>query len=205
MAARRGWRQEEEGVIEAAPEAAALSCTYCSGVIEGAFDWAARSAHPQRPPCQQRRVGGVHRGACARSCRSPAPRSCRGCAGRLAPPAAAPSRRGPGSRCTSGAPSLHQRSAPRRIARPPVPARRAGRCIGQRLEAGEVFARQAVAGAVGQRQVEAPARQVHAQVLPEVDQLQRAADGVALRQRVGVVHAVQVQQQAPDRVGRARQ
>ena len=56
---------------------------------------------------------------------------------------------------------------------------------------------------VSQRHVVAAARAVHAQVLPEVDELQRAADGVGLLQRHAVVDAVQVQQQPAHRVGRA--
>ncbi len=44
---------------------------------------------------------------------------------------------------------------------------------------------------------------VAAAVLPEVDQLQRRADLVGAGQRVVVAHAVQVQQQPPDRIGRA--
>ena len=57
--------------------------------------------------------------------------------------------------------------------------------------------------AVSVGEVVTPARNVHAQVLPEIDQLQCAADGVALRQRCGVLHAIQMQQQAPYRIGRA--
>ena len=49
----------------------------------------------------------------------------------------------------------------------------------------------------------AATRDVHAQVLPEVDELQRRADGVALRQRLCIVHTVEVQQQAAYGVGRA--
>ena len=48
------------------------------------------------------------------------------------------------------------------------------------------------------------ARQIHAQVLPEVDQLQRRADGVGLAQRQRVADPVQVQQQPSHRIGRAR-
>ena len=55
----------------------------------------------------------------------------------------------------------------------------------------------------GLGRIPALARQVHAQVLPEVDQLQGGADLVTLRKRMGVHHAVEVQQQAPHRVGRA--
>ncbi len=56
---------------------------------------------------------------------------------------------------------------------------------------------------VGQRHVAATAWDVDAQVLPEVDQLQRRAHGVAAAQERGVVEAMKVQQQAADRVGRA--
>jgi hypothetical protein len=69
--------------------------------------------------------------------------------------------------------------------------------------AGRVVDGDAVRGAIGQRQIEAPARDVHRQVLPEVDELQRGADGVAFGQGRGCAHAVQVQQQAAHRVGRA--
>ena len=44
--------------------------------------------------------------------------------------------------------------------------------------------------------------QVLAQVLPEVDELQGRANGIALRQGPGGVHAIKVQQQAADGVGR---
>ena len=44
---------------------------------------------------------------------------------------------------------------------------------------------------------------VDAEVLPEVGELQRAADRVGPRQRAGVVDAVEVQQQPADRIGRA--
>ncbi len=68
----------------------------------------------------------------------------------------------------------------------------------QQFSAGHAPARQ-----VGVGEVVAPARQVHAQVLPEVDELQRGADGVAFRQRLLTAHAVQVQQQPAHGVGGA--
>ncbi len=43
---------------------------------------------------------------------------------------------------------------------------------------------------------------VAAHVLPEIDQLQGGADLVTLGQRCSVVDAIQVQQQASDRIGR---
>ena len=49
----------------------------------------------------------------------------------------------------------------------------------------------------------ATARNVFAQILPEVDQLQCRADGVALRQCLVIMYAVQMQQQAAHRVGGA--
>src|SRR5690606_9773984 len=52
-------------------------------------------------------------------------------------------------------------------------------------------------------EVVAPAWNVFAQVLPKVDELQRCTDGVTLLQRLLVVHAVQMQQQPANRVGRA--
>ena len=61
----------------------------------------------------------------------------------------------------------------------------------------------AVAGAVGVGQVMAAAGDVHAQVLPEVDQLQGGADGVAFFQRLRAGHAIQVQQQTAHGVGGA--
>ena len=61
----------------------------------------------------------------------------------------------------------------------------------------------AMRGALGQRQVVAATGQIHAQVLPEVDELQRGADGVALAQGLLLRHAIQVQQQAAHGVGRA--
>ena len=53
------------------------------------------------------------------------------------------------------------------------------------------------------RQVDASALPVRRHVLPEVDELQRAADRVAPRAVRRRVRAVEVQQQAPDRIGRA--
>ena len=61
----------------------------------------------------------------------------------------------------------------------------------------------AMEGAVGTRQVVAVAGDVHRQVLPEVDELQRSADRIALLQRLRVAHAIQVQKQPPHRVGGA--
>ena len=49
----------------------------------------------------------------------------------------------------------------------------------------------------------AATRNVFTQVLPEVDELQSRANGIALRQCLGIVDAIQMQQQAPYRVGRA--
>lgn len=45
--------------------------------------------------------------------------------------------------------------------------------------------------------------QVLSQVLPKIDQLQRAADRIALHQRGGVPNPIEVQQQAANGVGRA--
>ena len=99
---------------------------------------------------------------------------------------------------------VHQRGARQhQLARPGDtrrPARAPRRCP---RRASSSIGVDAVARAVGERQVEAAARQVDAQVLPEVDELQRGADGVRRAQRRGVVDAVEVQQQAADRVGRA--
>ena len=55
---------------------------------------------------------------------------------------------------------------------------------------------------LGQGQVVALAGQVAAEVLPEVDELQRGANVVALRQQRGLGDAIQVQQQPPHGVGR---
>ena len=52
-------------------------------------------------------------------------------------------------------------------------------------------------------QVVAATRQVNAQVLPKINELQRRANRVALRQRLGIAHPIQMQQQAPHGVGRA--
>ena len=68
---------------------------------------------------------------------------------------------------------------------------------GQALRRGRL-GREAVAPAILGRQVVAAARQVDAHVLPEVDQLQGAADRVAVRQRLRIVHAIQMQQQAAE-------
>ena len=48
----------------------------------------------------------------------------------------------------------------------------------------------------------APTGQVAAGVLPKVDELQRSANGVAPRQRLRVIHTVQVQEQAAYGIGR---
>jgi RNase P/RNase MRP subunit p29 len=54
----------------------------------------------------------------------------------------------------------------------------------------------------GHTRVPAATGDVNTHVLPEIDQLQRGANLVAFAQRQFIGHAVQVQQQAPDRVGR---
>ena len=67
----------------------------------------------------------------------------------------------------------------------------------------QIVDRDAVALRVGRRHVDAAARCVAADVLPEIRELERAADRVGARERDRVVDAVKVKQQAADRVGRA--
>ncbi len=67
----------------------------------------------------------------------------------------------------------------------------------------DVVDRDAVPARIRRRHVDAAARRVDAEVLPEIGELERAADRVRLRQRRGVADAVQMQQQAADRVRRA--
>ena len=57
--------------------------------------------------------------------------------------------------------------------------------------------------AVGLRHIEPASSRVDAQVLPEIRELQCAANRVRLRERGGIVDAVQVKHQPPHRVGRA--
>ncbi len=52
-------------------------------------------------------------------------------------------------------------------------------------------------------EIAAPARQIHAAVLPKINQLQGGTDGVTVGKCLRAVHVVQVQQQASHRVGRA--
>ena len=165
-------RQEEEGVIEATSRcAAALSCTYCCGVMRRASrmrrapqQHAAASRAPQR-----RAVRAASRSPCASifsRMRSPP------CTTRRS---SQPAR--PGSRCASGAPSCISARGPGAQVGAPAPRVRRGvarRRAGRRRPT--PWRRRSVA-----RHVAAAARQVDAQVLPEVDQLQRAADGVGLR------------------------
>ncbi len=92
---------------------------------------------------------------------------------------------------------FHERARPARV------IGQQARGGGRGLQRGQRGAVHAVGGAVGVCKVVAPARNVHAQVLPEVDELQGGADGVALRQGLGIRHAIQVQQQPPHGVGRA--
>jgi hypothetical protein len=159
--------------------------------------WPAGAHHCMRrraTTCGQRPRGPAP-GACEHW-RSPWRRFSQECAARPAPPAAIPSRRARAGAAPAARPR-HQRAGPAHSSAAPGPHRR---IVGLLQQPRQV---EPVALQVGQRHVDAAARQVHAQVLPEVDQLQRAADGVGLAQRRRVADAVQVQQQPPDRVGRA--